>query len=524
MKVVTPAQMAAIDRQTIDGRKLPGLLLMEHAGLKACEALRREIPRFLSEKFLVVAGTGSNAGDGFVIARNLARSGAVVGVELVRGEEGIQGDAKTNLDALAAYDIEVFHARPGHPLRTLLTGATVVIDAMLGTGARGELATDYRDAVENINGARRRVVAIDVPTGLNATTGQLTGPAIQAGFTVTMGLPKLGFFQYPAPDYTGTLYVAEIGFPPALLGDPALTTELSMAAELSPLYPRRRADSHKGDYGRVLIVGGSRGMVGAPILAARSALRGGAGLVKVVVPHSQQGPAAAMAPEVMVSSAAETADGLFAPESVASLLEAARWADVVLIGPGLSRGPGIDRLVRTLLESIDRPVVLDADALHALERRSRLPAGDFLATPHAGEMSHLTGIPIAEIRSRRPEVVAEIARQLGATIVLKGPYSLIGNPEGRLSLNPTGNAGMASGGTGDVLAGLLAALRAYPDMSSFDAMRLACYVHGLAGDLAAERHGNVSLVSTDLIDELPRAFDILEHATGPIAYDKVRPI
>ncbi|MBI4872812.1 MAG: NAD(P)H-hydrate dehydratase [Candidatus Riflebacteria bacterium] len=522
MKVVTPAQMAAIDRKAIDDKKLPSLLLMEHAGLKACDVLRREVPGFLGEKILVVAGTGNNAGDGFVIARNLARAGAVVAVELVRGEKDVRGDAAVNLASLAAYDIEVFHALPGHPLRTLLADTTIVIDAMLGTGAHGELAADYRDAVENINQTRRKVMALDVPTGLDATTGQVQGPAVRASFTVTMGLPKTGFFHYPAPDYLGTLYVAEIGFPPALLSEPELKTGLSMGFELSGFHPARRADSHKGDYGRILVIGGSTGMVGAPVLAARAALRGGGGLVKLVVPASQQVPAAALAPEVMVAAAPGTGDGTFGPESTASVLPYVKWADVVLLGPGLSRGPAVTEFVRQLVDAADRPMVLDADALHALPARKRLPQGDFLATPHAGELSHLLDLPIDQIRTHRCEVVSEAAQSMGLTLMLKGPYSLVTSTDGRLGINPTGNAGLATGGSGDVLAGLLAALRAYPGLASFDAMRTACYLHGLAGDLAAERLGGVSMVATDLLDDLSRAFDILAHATGPIAYDKVR--
>ncbi len=524
MRVVTPAQMAAIDKMAIGEKKIPGLLLMEHAGLKACEALRREFPTFLSEKILVVAGTGNNAGDGFVIARNLARAGAVVAVELLRGEEDVSGDAKVNLESLAAYDIEVFHALPGHPLRTLLADTTVVIDAILGTGAHGELASDYRDAVDNINQARRHVMAIDVPTGLDAATGQVNGPAVKAAFTVTMGLPKLGFFQYPAPDYLGKLYVAEIGFPPTLLSGASLNTELSLGCDLAQFYPRRQDDSHKGNYGRILVIGGSTGMVGAPVLAARTALRSGAGLVKLVVPAAQQLAAAALAPEVMVSPLPDTPEGTFSATSLPALEPFLEWADVVLLGPGLGRGPAVGEFVRKLVGSLSKPTVLDADALHAWPARQRLPQGDFLVTPHSGELSHLLETPVEQIRVRRSELVLSAVNTLGATVLLKGPYSLVASREGRLSINPTGNPGLATAGSGDVLAGLVAALRAFPGSGSFDAMRTAVYLHGLAGDLAAEKVGQVSLVAGDLLTELPRAFDVLAHATGPIAYDKIRRI
>ncbi|MBI4867027.1 MAG: NAD(P)H-hydrate dehydratase [Candidatus Wallbacteria bacterium] len=522
MKVVTPAQMATIDRQAIEGRKLPGLLLMEHAGLKVLEALKRELPDWQSQRYLVVAGTGNNAGDGFVVARNLARAGAVVGVELVRGDGNVHGDARTNLDSLAAYGIEVFHARPGHPLRSVLADTTLVFDAMLGTGARGELSGDYREAVENINQAKKRVVAIDVPTGLDAATGQVQGPAVRASFTVTMGLPKLGFFQQPAPEYLGRLYVAEIGFPPTLLADRELERELLFGCDLAGLYPARKEDSHKGDYGRVLVIGGSRGMVGAAVLAARSAVRAGAGLVKLVVPASQQPVAASMTPEVMTYAAQETTHGTFSRDAVGACRELSQWADVTLIGPGLGRGAQIDAFVRELVATADGPMVLDADALHALEPGRPLPVGDFLATPHAGELSRWLGVESTTVRARRAEIAVEAARTLGATLVLKGPYSQVAGPDGRLAISPTGNPGMASGGSGDVLAGILLALRGLPGMASFDAMRLAVYLHGLAGDLALESVGGPSVPPTDILGQIPRAFEILRHAAAPIAYDKVR--
>ncbi|MBI3892229.1 MAG: NAD(P)H-hydrate dehydratase [Candidatus Wallbacteria bacterium] len=462
MKVVTPAQMAEIDRRAIEGRKLPGLLLMEHAGLKVLEALKREV------------------------------------------------------------DIEVFNARPGHPLRSVLGDTTIVFDAMLGTGARGELSGDYREAVESINQAKKRVVAVDVPTGLDASTGQVQGPAVRAAFTVTMGLPKIGFFQQPAQEFLGRLYVAEIGFPPTLLADPALSSELSLGYELAPLYPPRRVDSHKGDYGRVLVVGGSRGMIGAAVLAARAAVRAGAGLVRLLVPASQQAVAAAMTPEVMTYGAPDTPQGLFSREAAAICREMAGWADVVLLGPGVGRGESIDELVRELVGAADGPMVLDADALHALEPRRPLPVGDFLATPHAGELAHLLGIGTGDIRARRAEIAVDAARTLGATLVLKGPYSQVAAPDGRVGINPTGNPGMASGGSGDVLAGMLAALRALPGTASFDALRLAVYLHGLAADLGLELAGGPSVTATDILGQLPRAFEVLRHSTGPTAYDKVR--
>ncbi len=519
--------MAAIDREAIQERRIPGLLLMEHAGLKVCRVLEQEVPDWRDQKFLVVAGTGNNGGDGFVIARDLARAGAIVGVELVRGDEKIRGDARTNLDALEAYDIEVFHAKPGNRLKTLLADATVIIDCMLGTGFRGELAPDILRAVKCINAAvaldpRKTVIAVDVPTGLDATAGRVLSEAVKADFTVTMGLPKVGFFLYPAPDYLGKLHVAEIGFPPTLLQDPEIRSELRLGFELSGLVPRRRADAHKGNHGRVLIIGGSRGMVGAAVLSARAALRAGAGLVRLVVPDSQQIPAASLAPEVMVTAAPDSPEGTFSAESAQDLLELAEWADTVLIGPGLGRRPEVTSLVRELVGAIRKPLVLDADALHALEPRKGLPDGDFIATPHAGELSHLLATTTEEIRRSRIERVLEAARLSGATVVLKGAYSLVACPDGKYSINPTGSPGLATAGTGDVLAGMIAAFRASAGLQSYQALQLACYLHGLAGDLAEESRGTLSMIAPDLLEELPRAFRILQDARGPTDYDKVR--
>lgn len=515
MKICTAEQMARIDRRTIDERHLPGLLLMEHAGVAVCRVMAGEQGRLAGRKVLVLCGGGNNGGDGFVVARHLRLAGASVAVALFKDPSEIQGDARINLEALAKMGCLPERVHSVEELLPALEQAEMVVDAMLGTGTQGEVQGLYRDAVDAVNRGRKAVYAVDIPSGVHCDTGDVLGAAIRARCTITMGLPKRGFFRYPGRACVGRLVVADIGFPRDLIGDPALPFELSLASRMKTHLPLRLPDTHKGTYGAVVVVGGAVGMLGAPLMAAKAALRAGAGMVKLIVPASARLPLVGAAPELLVYGAPETSSGSISEAAVPTIVGLLDNAKILLLGPGIARDPATVNLIRSVLGRVDAPLVLDADGLRALGPEDGFDNQEVVLTPHLGEMSTLCSRSIEEIKADPWGVLEAQATRMKAHIVLKGPFSAVGTPSGKIFINPSGNEGMASAGSGDVLAGLIAGLMAQPHRVTTDMVRLATYLHGLTGDIAAEKLGRRSLVAPDLLDAIPEAFKILERIDGP---------
>lgn len=510
MKVVTASQMRQIDRWTIEQEKIPGSLLMENAG-KAVFDLARELLGGPEGRVAIFCGKGNNGGDGLVVARHLKEWGARVQVFLAGSGEHLQGDARANFDLARQAKVPMMEADTTEEfVKQAERGAEeaeLLVDALLGTGIKGEVTGLTAELISLINESGRPVVAVDVPSGIDSDTGKICGCAIRASHTVTMGLPKLGLLLYPGAEYAGELRVADIGLPPQVIEQSEVSAELIEADQVKSWLPIRVPQAHKGDFGRVLVIAGSVGMTGAAALASEAALRAGAGLVTLVLPESLNDLMEVKLTEVMTRPCPETADRSLALAAQPKIEELAASSDVVVMGPGLSLVPETQELIRRLIVSLPCPQVLDADALTALSSdlsilaKVKQPA---ICTPHPGEMGRLLGITPEEVQADRIGVVHRAANELKAVVVLKGARSLICSPDGLPWINRTGNPGMASGGTGDVLTGMIGGLLAQ-GLSSERAACAGVYLHGLAGDLAAAEKTQLGIIAGDLLARVPMA-------------------
>ncbi len=508
MKLPTPQEMAALERQAEDAYGVTVAALMEQAGARTAEVARRLLRGRAGRRVVVLAGKGNNGGDGLAAARHL-RGEAHVEVLLLVPAEEIRGEPARHLASLRDLHVEVLDARalPEPDLARRLREADLLVDAIFGTGFRGPAQGLAARAIEAANRSGTPILAVDLPSGVDAATGAADPPCIQAAATVTMGLPKAGLVQYPAARCAGRLFVADIGFPPALVEEAPIRTRLVLAAWVDRSLPRRPQDAHKGQFGRVLVVAGARGFAGAAVLAARGAIRAGAGLVTVALPASLAAVPTASLPEAMTHPLPETPAGTLGEGALDEIAGAASGAAAVAIGPGLTTHPEVVSLVRRLLPRLEVPVVVDADGLNALAgepTRLRDVPGPVVITPHPGEMARLLGRTVAEVQRDRVATAREAARTLGVVALLKGARTVVASPDGDALVVPTGNPAMATGGMGDVLTGALAALLAQR-VPPLAAAACGAYLHGLAGDLAAARRGELGLLAGEVADEIPAA-------------------
>lgn len=495
--------MREADRRTIEEIGIPSIVLMENAGRQVVSALEAFADDLSSRHVAVVCGRGSNGGDGFVVARTLHQRDVSVAVYVIGPVAEVQGDARVNLGILGRLGVPVVEVADAQDWELHGTGATtadLVVDALVGTGLRAPLSGLHQTVVEDLNAAACPVVSIDMPSGLSADRADVVGPVVDAALTVTIGAPKLPLVLPPAEAVAGDVVIADIGIPSEVLEslegpEVFLLTRDRMRALITP----RPVDAHKGDFGRVTIVAGSRGTTGAAVLAAQGALRSGAGLLTVATPVGAQGIVAAAAPDWMTLGLPEEADGSCGAAALAQVLAAG--ADVIAAGPGLGRGTGVQALVRGLVERATQPLVLDADALNvfagdtaALLGRDGRPV---IITPHPGEMARLLGCSVDDVQADRLGLAREFAQGHQLYVVLKGYRTLVVSPEGRAWINPTGTPGMAAGGSGDVLTGMLAAWLAQL-LDAEAACQLAVYLHGAAGELADADDGEVSMTASDL--------------------------
>ena len=523
MRVLNTAQMREADRRTIADLGVPSLTLMEQAGRQVVSALESRWSLGPDRRIAVVCGKGNNGGDGFVAARVLAARGAAVRVYLAAPAAEVGGDAGVNLSALQRFGVPVVDVSDPSAwaaARADLGGCDVVVDALFGTGLTRPLAGHWRSLAAALDASDPPVVSIDLPSGLSADTAQPIGEAVAADLTVTLGAPKLPLLLDPAATRAGRVVVADIGIPAAVvdaLAGPRVTVVTRTWARRQ--VPRRSRESHKGDYGRVLVAAGSTGKTGAAGLAALGALRSGAGLVTVATPRACQPTVAALAPEYMTLGLDHDAEGRVGAEAAGAVL--AERCDVLAVGPGLGRSPGVDRFVRELVDRAPVPMVLDADAVNAFAGdraglRGR-PDRPLVITPHAGEMGRLLGRPAGHVEAHRLDAARDLAAGQGIFVVLKGARTLVATPTGTVWVNVTGNPGMATGGVGDVLTGVLAAwIAQVPDVEA--ACGLGVCLHGLAGDLAAAGQG-AGLVAGDLARRLGPALLALGRAE-PVRHDQ----
>lgn len=509
MKLLSVEQMRALDRHCIEVLGIPGLQLMEHAGEAVARAAMAMLPEHPGP-VLILCGKGNNGGDGLAAARILLQRGAGVEVVLPFAPHELSADARAMLEFAIEAGVSLSESVP----QAALTYAGIVIDALLGTGVTGPVHGVLGELIARTNAARdgRGVLAVDLPSGVDADTGQFFGPAIHAELTVTMARPKPCLLLYPGAQLAGRWLVAEIGFPPEVIAEWPAVGEITERDQAAAWLPPRPRTAYKGSLGTALIVAGSFGMAGAAAMAALSAYRSGAGLVRLALPGSLTPVMNAALSEVVFRPMPETRRGALSFHAVAHLLAEANQVQAALIGPGLSRQAATANAIRRLVAVWPGPLVVDADALSAMAGHDELwqqRTAPTIITPHPGEMSRLLGKPVAELEADRLATAREAARRFHAVAVFKGAPTLISTPEGAVFVNPTGNAGLAVAGTGDTLAGSIVAFLAQ-GLPAPHAAALACYLGGLACEQITARQGVRGMTALDLSDGLPLAMASLD--------------
>ncbi|MFC1549377.1 NAD(P)H-hydrate dehydratase [Nitrospirota bacterium] len=497
--------MQRVDRRTIRSFGIPGPVLMERAGLAV---VSRITERFGGSKVLVIAGTGNNGGDGIMAARELRNIGYRTSVLIAGKKEKLSRDAAAQYRSADAMGVPIrFYSSFIKPRPEELHGA-IIVDALVGTGLAKDIKGSLARTIDTINDSGCPVVSVDIPSGVSADTGQVLGTAVQADFTVTFGTLKRGHLLYPGAELSGKVFVHDIGFPRQLLGE--ITCNVPGSHEMRLLIPERPPDSHKGDFGHLLSIAGSRGKTGAAFMSAEAALRAGAGLVTLAAPEALSDIYQARVTEAMVLPLPSGAGGNLSFEALEGILAfASEKATAIAMGPGLGQDKETTRLVRDVLENSPVPVVLDADGINALGSKAASLLSNTRApvvlTPHPGEFSRISGMSVPKIEADRPGNALAFAKKCGAYVVLKGAPTVIAGPEGELFINTTGGSGLSKGGTGDILTGMIGALCAM-GMSPLEASLLGSYMHGLAGDLAASALGDFSTMASDVIGHIPDAF------------------
>jgi ADP-dependent NAD(P)H-hydrate dehydratase / NAD(P)H-hydrate epimerase len=529
MKIVSAAEMREIDRATSERFGVSSATLMENAGAAVARFVLSDYPQ--AERVGVICGKGNNGGDGFVAARKLVEAGRAVRLILLCEPKELRGDASAMfqnlLRTLQPLKLAPLIVRDPEELESPgaadIFAADLILDAILGTGFRPPVSPLYAAAIEKMNAASVPIVAVDIPSGADADAMRSGGATNSRSVAdrdthnvapIRARADAIVTFTAPRPAHVfaeltkGPIVIAPIGSPPAAVVS-KLGLHLSTPADFGALLAPRAPEGNKGSYGHVLVIGGSFGKAGAAAMAGFAALRAGAGLSTVATPKSVLAMVASFHPELMTEALAETEEGTISLAASGSALDELLERKTLAIGPGISRNPETAEFVRLIVKRRDQSIVVDADALNAFEGGSGMLNGKgrtVVVTPHPGEMARLTGLSIEEIQSKRIEVAQNFARQHELIVVLKGHRTLIAAPDGDVWVNPTGNPGMATGGTGDVLTGIIAGLIAQHPREALKATALGVYLHGLAGDLASEALGENSVVATDLLRFLPQAF------------------
>jgi hydroxyethylthiazole kinase-like uncharacterized protein yjeF len=514
MRLVKAAEMREMDLEATRRYGIPGLILMENAGLAIVDVI---IDHFFGGKpqrkqVFIIAGPGNNGGDGFVVGRHLFNRGALVQFLITTDPQYYRGDAAVNLKIINDMELpcEVLQPDNVDSFKDDIKEADLVIDALFGTGFKGVPREPLSSLIRSVNEIGNPVLAVDIPSGMEADTGIIAGECIKAIITVTMGMPKIGLYLDPGAQYTGEVVVGDISFPPQLKSEEGGDYYLVDQEMVSGALPLRLPTQHKGDFGHVVVIGGTRGYTGAAALASNAALRGGAGLVTAVIPEQLYPVAAVKLTEAMTYPASGSKGGGFSSTCRASIQQVLEKATVLAVGPGFGQEEETAGFLEDLLLNTSIPLVLDADALNILTRRKHLLTDASLAeqrrqwvlTPHPGEMARLCGVSISEIQADRLGYAAQASREWGVVVVLKGARTIITGPEGPLFINPTGNPGLASGGTGDVLAGLIASFRAQ-GLAAEEAAYSGAFIHGLAADQIALKKGTIGMIAGDLLKEIP---------------------
>jgi hydroxyethylthiazole kinase-like uncharacterized protein yjeF len=502
MKVSRVSEMRKLDRTAIEQFGIKGELLMENAGQSAYVVLSREIG-IKGNKFLIFCGPGNNGGDGFVIARKIHSNAGFIKIFLVGDPNTFKGAAKLNLDIVSRLPIEIHQLTSIEVIKADVYHCNAIVDAILGTGISRNVEGLYCDVIELINTSQKAVLSVDIPSGVSGDTGKIMGTAVKADYTVTFGLPKVGNMLFPGYELGGKLYVSFISFPPEMYNADSLKIAINDPVKLPP----RDIKGHKGTFGDVLFIAGAANYFGAPYFAAASFMKAGGGYSRLAAPASITPFIANKDSEIVFAPQKETSLGSIALENKESLLELSEKVDMVVLGPGLSLNEETQQLTRELAQAIKKPLLIDGDGITALCKDVSIIKDrqtETILTPHLGEMSRITKKTVREIDNNKINILQRAARELNAIIVLKGAHSLIGYPDEQVFINMSGNSGMATAGSGDVLAGTIAAMFGL-GLSIPEAVRKGVFMHGLSGDLAAGEKGEDGITAQDILEYLPRA-------------------
>jgi NAD(P)H-hydrate epimerase len=515
MLLVTAKQMQKMDKQTIESFGIPGLVLMENAGRGSFDFLLEKFKNIKPKKVAVIAGRGNNGGDGFVIARYLMEKGIAVTCFLLSAKNRVQGDAKINLDlAIKLCDksenseiIEIPDADAFEKYKAGIACHDLFIDAILGTGLNSNVRGLFKDVIELINSSRQPVFSIDIPSGLNSDTGQPLGVAVKADATATFAFAKAGHVLYPGNIYTGELKIIDIGIPEFIAKEKHIKLSLMEKNRITSFFTPRKFQSHKGSYGHLLIIAGSKGKTGAAGLCANAAMRCGTGLVSLGIAKSLNKIIEPMVIEPMTLPLPEKVEGYLSDNCFDEIQTLLKNKQALAVGPGIGTKKGTIKLVHKLVEKSDVPLIIDADALNCIAQNLEIlktKKAAAILTPHPGEMAKLCNMTTSDVQQNRLEIASDFAQKYNSVLILKGAQTIVTFPDGRIFINPTGNPGMASGGMGDVLTGMIAGFCAQ-GFSPENASLAAVFIHGMCGDILAENIGGFGFLATDMVEIIPKA-------------------
>ncbi len=506
MKICNVNEMRTMDANAIKKFGIIDEILMENAGLAAYSVISgHSIVK--KHTYAIFCGGGNNGGDGFVVARKIISGGGKPVILVLTNPEKYKGAAKTNFDIIKKLPVDLYIKPSSDQAREVIDKSNVIIDAIFGTGLSRNVEGSYKKIIEIINQGKKPVFSLDIPSGINGDNGEIMGIAIKADHTITFGLPKLGNILYPGYDVGGKLWVTHISFPPSLYESDDILISINQPSALPP----RNPDGHKGSFGNVLFVAGASSYLGAPYFAAMSFLKSGGGYSRLAAPKSITPFIASKGSEIVFIPMEETESGSISLKNTANILAIAENSDMVVVGPGLSLDKETGELIKKLVSKIDIPLLLDGDGITAISddpdilKNRKAPT---ILTPHFGEMARIAKKSVNEIKSDRIGILRTLCRSLNAVIVLKGAHSLIGYPDGHIFINMTGNSAMGTAGSGDVLAGTIAAMYGLcQDISK--AVATGVFIHGLSGDLAARKKGEDGVTASDIMEFLPFAMKII---------------
>ncbi len=502
MKVSRVSEMRNLDKTAIEDFGIHDELLMENAGGAVYSVILNEYG-IKDKKFVVISGVGNNGGDGFVVARKIHSNGGAVKVFVLGDEKKFAGAAKLNLDIISRLPFEIRQIESIESVKMDVSHSDAVVDAIFGTGLTRDIEGLYAEVIELINESGKKVFSVDIPSGVHGDTGKVMGRAVKADYTVTFGLPKIGNMLFPGYELCGKLFVTHISFPPSIYETDSIKIETNDPLVL----PARAKSAHKGYFGEVLFIAGAASYFGAPYFAALSFMKAGGGYSRLAAPASMIPFIANKGSEIVFVPQKETASGSISLENKAELLELSEKMDMVVLGPGLSLDEETRKLAMELTRDINKPLLVDGDGITALCNDLKIikqRKTETILTPHMGEMSRITGMSVPEIEANKIDTLQKTARDLNSIVVLKGAHSLIGYPGEQVYINMTGNCGMATAGSGDVLTGTIAAMFGL-GLFARDAVRKGVFMHGFSGDLAAENQGEDGLTAQDILDYLPLA-------------------